>query len=75
MIEHGVSVEAHGAIRVVSVWFGPIAGPIFGKLCQLISLFLLTLLFRGLAIPLFILVSVTYLFAAWFNLGGWALFI
>ncbi len=75
MRTHGVEAELHVPIRIVSLWFGPILGPIFGKLCQLGPLFLLTFYFRKLSKPLFIVVSISYCFAAWFNLGGWAVFI
>jgi len=70
MMKDGPSVESHIAIRIVSIWFGPVVGPIFGKLCQLLPLFILTFYFQWIAKPLFIVVIITYIFASWVNIGG-----
>ncbi len=50
----GVDLEMHPVIRWVSYLFGPLLGPLIGKMGQLMVIILLTLLFRQRARWIFI---------------------
>ena len=70
MSEGSVSDEFHPIIRFVSVICGPIWGPLFGKLCQIIATLFLAITFKPIARIVLVLVAVIYLYAAWFNTWG-----
>ncbi|MEI8340032.1 MAG: hypothetical protein WCH43_00660 [Verrucomicrobiota bacterium] len=74
MSEGGIDDELHPLIRIVSHLFGPVMGPLFGKLGQLAAVVFLTLVFRRAARVIFIPVIVIYLYAAWFNTYGVTLY-
>jgi tetrahydromethanopterin S-methyltransferase subunit D len=70
MLRAGAGAEGHPAVRLVSAVFGPIAGPIVGKLCQFIVVVVLTVYLRRWAAYIFAAVIVLYAWAAWYNIWG-----
>ncbi|MAE62960.1 MAG: hypothetical protein CMJ18_01705 [Phycisphaeraceae bacterium] len=70
MILDGIEYELHPGIRLVSHAFGPIGGPMLGKLGQLVAVFVVTLYCRPLARMVFLTASLTYSWAAWYNVTG-----
>lgn len=70
MSQSGAEHEAHPAIRLVSILFGPFLGPIIGKLCQFVAILAITVFFRKQAIFVFIPVIILYAWAAWYNIWG-----
>lgn len=70
MLRAGPDAEGHPAIRLVSVIFGPILGPIVGKLCQFTAVVALTVYLRRWAAYIFVAVIVLYAWAAWYNVWG-----
>jgi tetrahydromethanopterin S-methyltransferase subunit D len=74
MVEAGPQTEGHPAVRLVSAVFGPIAGPILGKLCQFTVVVALTVYLRRWAAYIFVAVFVLYAWAAWYNVCGCELY-
>ncbi len=70
MLRAGPDAEGHPAIRLVSMAFGPILGPIVGKLCQFAMVVALTVYLRRWAVYIFVAVIVLYAWAAWYNVWG-----
>jgi hypothetical protein len=70
MLQAGPDAEGHPAIRMISAVFGPILGPIIGKLCQLTVVVALTIYLRRWAIYIFVAVIILYAWAAWYNVWG-----
>ena len=70
MCRTGPDTESHPAIRLISIVFGPILGPIFGKLCQLTVIVALTVYLRRWAVYIFMTVIILYTWAAWYNIWG-----
>jgi hypothetical protein len=70
MSEGSPEDELHPVIRLVSLTFGPVIGPLIGKLGQLLALLFLTVVFRPFARVIFVPVIVIYLYAAWYNTWG-----
>lgn len=70
MTSDGIQDELHPVIRLVSYLLGPVAGPLFGKLCQFVALLCLAMLWRKHARAILIPVTLIYTYAAWFNLWG-----
>jgi hypothetical protein len=70
MLRAGPDAEGHPAIRLVSTVFGPILGPIVGKLFQLTVVVALTIYLRRWAVYIFVAVIVLYAWAAWYNVWG-----
>ena len=70
MLREGPDAEVHPAIRVVCIIFGPIAGPLIGKICQLIAILGVSVYFRRYATYLFLPVIILYSWAAWYNIWG-----
>lgn len=70
MSEGSPEDELHPVIRLVSMTFGPVLGPLIGKLGQLAAVLFLTVLFRPIARVIFVPVTVIYLYAAWYNTWG-----
>ena len=70
MIAGSVDDEVHPLIRIVSHLFGPVAGPLVGKLGQLAGVLFLSLVFRRAARVIMVPVIVIYLYAAWYNTYG-----
>jgi hypothetical protein len=75
MMREGTEAELHPAVRLVSSFLGPIAGPILGKLCQLAAAVLVTLCFRRYAKVILVVVTFLYAWAAWYNLWGQDLYV
>lgn len=70
MLQKGVDCEAHPAVRLVSMVFGPILGPIIGKACQFLAVITITVFLRRRAVYIFLAVIILYLWAAWYNISG-----
>lgn len=75
MVADGVDEEFHPLIRLVSRFAGPVAGPLIGKIGQLLALVFLTLCFRPAARVIFVPATVAYLYAAWYNTWGKDLYV
>jgi hypothetical protein len=74
MLRAGPDAEGHPAIRLISAVFGPILGPIAGKLCQFAAVVALTVYLRFWAVYIFVAVLVLYAWAAWYNVWGFDLY-
>ena len=74
MLRDGARAEAHPAIRFVATLFGPVAGPILGKTCQLACVVLVAIYLRPWAVYLLVLVAFLYGWAAWYNLWGYRIY-
>ncbi|HUV63518.1 MAG TPA: hypothetical protein VMW24_06435 [Sedimentisphaerales bacterium] len=74
MLRAGPDAEGHPAIRLVSAGFGPILGPIVGKLCQFAAVVALTVYLRRWAAHIFVAVIILYTWAAWYNVWGCELY-
>jgi len=74
MLSSGSEGEGHPAIRLVSRAFGPVLGPILGKLCQFAVVILLTVYLRRCALYIFVTVIILYMWAAWYNVWGCELY-
>lgn len=70
MCRTGPDTEGHPAIRLVSIVFGPVFGPVISKLCQLSVIVILTVYLRRWAIYIFVAVIIFYAWAAWYNVWG-----
>jgi hypothetical protein len=70
MLCTGPDAEGHPAIRMISAVFGPMLGPILGKLFQLTAVVALTIYLRRWAIYIFVTVLILYAWAAWYNVWG-----
>ena len=66
----GADVERHPTIRLLSVFLGPMLGPIVGKLWQLAAIFAVTVYLRRWAVYIFVTVIILYTWAAWYNIWG-----
>lgn len=67
MVVASPELELHPAIRLVSFWFGPVIGPITGKICQFTAILLITVYFRRAAFLLLCLSAILYGLAAAYN--------
>ncbi len=74
MLSRGPAAEGHPAVRMVSVAFGPVLGPILGKSIQFLTLLGVTVFLRRRATFIFIPVIILYTWAAWYNIWGHALY-
>ena len=70
MLEDGVDMEMHPAIRITSTVFGPIVGPLLGKASQLLAISVVTVYWRRGARYVFFTATVMYAWAAWYNVWG-----
>ena len=70
MLRVGPDAEGHPAIRLISAVFGPILGPIVGKLCQFTAVVVLTIYLRLWSVYIFVAVIVLYAWAAWYKVWG-----
>ncbi|MEQ1843440.1 MAG: hypothetical protein ABL994_23785, partial [Verrucomicrobiales bacterium] len=64
MMDGSVMDEAHPAIRLASVWWGPYFGPLLGKVIQVIATIFLTVLLRPHGRKILIPVILSYFLAA-----------
>lgn len=71
MSSDGPDGELHPVVRLLSRLLGPLAGPFIGKLGQYAGLVFLTIFCRPYARIIFIVITVIYLYAAWYNIWGW----
>ena len=74
MLSRGPAAEGHPAVRMVSVAFGPVLGPILGKSIQFLTVIGVTVFLRRWAVHIFIPVIILYAWAAWYNVWGYALY-
>lgn len=70
MCRTGPDAEGHPAIRLISIVFGPVLGPVISKLCQLSVIVILTVYLRRWAIYVFVAVIILYAWATWYNIWG-----
>lgn len=70
MLKDTVHAERHPAIRIVSWAFGPIVGPVLGKMCQFAAIALVTIYLRRWAKHILVAVTLLYALAAWYNIWG-----
>ena len=75
MLADGAETEFHPAIRLVSWLFGPIWGPVVGKLCQFAAALLITIYFRRYAKIILAITTFLYAWAAWYNVWGKSLYV
>lgn len=66
----GAEIERHPTIRLLSMFLGPVLGPIIGKLFQLVAIIVITAYLRRWAVYIFITVIILYSWAAWYNVWG-----
>ena len=74
MLIHGPAAEGHPVVRVVSLVFGPILGPILGKATQFLVAITVTVFLRRWAIYIFVPLIILYGWAAWYNLWGYEVY-
>lgn len=67
MILDGVEYEMHPMIRLVSFWWGPVIGPVFGKSAQVLVAFMICLAYPSMTRALLVIVSILYTAAAYHN--------
>jgi len=70
MLVYGPEAEWHPTIRLLSTIFGPVFGPMAGKLWQLAVVVALTVYLRFWARYIFVTVAFIYTWAAWYNIWG-----
>lgn len=66
----GADMERHPTIRLLSLFLGPMFGPVVGKLWQLAAVFAVTVYLRRWAVYIFVTVIILYTWAAWYNIWG-----
>lgn len=66
----GAEIERHPTIRLLSIFLGPVLGPVIGKLFQLVAIIVVTAYLRRWAVYIFITVIILYSWAAWYNVWG-----
>jgi len=70
MLLEGPEAEGHPAVRLISIVFGPIFGPVIGKICQFAVIISVTVYLRRWAVYIFVIVIILYTWAAWYNIWG-----
>ena len=70
MLEDGVDVETHLAVRFVSEIFGPIIGPLIGFVGKVVASILVAIYCKRFAVYIFVAVIIISLWAAWYNIWG-----
>ncbi len=70
MLRDGVGGELHPVIRVLSVMFGPVVGPLLGKVGQMGAVLVTTIFLRAYALYIFLAATILYAWAAWYNVWG-----
>ena len=63
----GPEAESHPIIRLLSVAFGPVFGPVVGKLSQVAAAIVVTVYLRRWALYIFVAVIILYAWAAVYN--------
>ncbi len=70
MLVEGPQAEGHPAVRLFAAFFGPVLGPVVGKLCQFAVIIPVTVYLRRWAVYIFVTVIILYTWAAWYNIWG-----
>jgi hypothetical protein len=70
MLIEGPEAEGHPAVRLLANFFGPVFGPVIGKICQFAVIIAVTVYMRRWAVYIFVVVIVLYTWAAWYNIWG-----
>ena len=70
----GVDSEMHPMINLVSLWFGPVAGPLIGAFLKGASGIVVAVFWRRIAGFILVPVSLISLWAAWYNLWGYRIY-
>jgi hypothetical protein len=68
MLVRGPQEETHPVIRWIALALGPVLGPLVGKLVQIVALIAVTVYLRRWAVYLFVLATILYAWAAWYNI-------
>lgn len=68
MLIRGPEEEAHPVIRWIALGLGPVAGPLVGKLIQIVALVAVTVYLRRWAVYLFVSAIIMYAWAALYNI-------
>lgn len=63
----GPEAESHPIIRLLSVAFGPVLGPVVGKLSQVAAAIVVTVYLRRWALYIFVAAIILYAWAAVYN--------
>jgi hypothetical protein len=74
MLSRGPGAEGHPVIRLISHTYGPVLGPILGKVGQFLFLIVVTVFLRRWALLIFVPVIILYGWAAWYNIWGYELY-
>ena len=74
MLSQGPAAEGHPAVRMVSMAYGPVLGPILGKSIQFLTVLGITVFLRRWAVYIFVPVIILYAWAAWYNVWGYHLY-
>lgn len=74
MLRTGPDAEGHPVIRIISMVFGPVLGPVISKVCQFSAIVVLTVYLRRWAMYIFVAVIILYTWAAWYNVWGCELY-
>lgn len=74
MLRTGPGAEGHPVIRIISMVFGPVLGPVISKVCQFSAIVVLTVYLRRWAMYIFVAVIILYTWAAWYNVWGCELY-
>jgi len=74
MMDEGIDGELHPAIYSMSLFLGPVAGPMVGVCIKGIAGIGLAIYLRRLAVYIFVLASVLSFWAAWYNIWGWRVY-
>jgi hypothetical protein len=70
MVQHGADSEVHPAVRMISHWFGPVAGPLVGMLGKAAAGLAVAIYCRRWGPHILLTVSALSLWAAWYNVWG-----
>ena len=70
MLLEGPEAEGHPAVRLLATFFGPVLGPVVGKICQFAVIIAVTVYLRRWAVYIFVTVIILYAWAAWYNIWG-----
>lgn len=74
MTREGIDGELHPAIYSISLFLGPVAGPMVGVCVKAIAGIGLAIYLRRFAAYIFILTSAMSFWAAWYNIWGWRIY-
>ena len=75
MLGIGPQEELHPVVRCVSVSFGPVVGPLFGVVGKAIAGLLVAIYCRRFAAYILVTASIISIWAAWYNMWGFKLYV